>query len=71
MNLLVIGIGHKKDLIIGIGSNFSYRASLFLMKYRVSLIHRECDDLQIGPWFYHNICSKTIVKAKSTIVLLQ
>ncbi len=30
MNLLVIGIGHEKDLIIGyrIGSNFSYRASL-------------------------------------------
>ncbi len=32
MNLLGmgIGIGHEKDLIIGIGSNFSYRASLVL-----------------------------------------
>ncbi len=37
MNLLVIGIGHEKDLVIGIGSNFSYHASLvFLIKWVIA-----------------------------------
>ncbi len=45
---------------------------MFLMKYRVSLIHQEWDDLQMRRLFVlfqnvTNICSKTIVKAKSTI----
>ncbi len=39
MNLLVIGIGHEKDLIIGIGSNFSYRASLIKTKLMGAQIH--------------------------------
>ncbi len=55
MNLLVIGIGHEKDLIIGIGSNFSYRASLIYVYVYMCIYMYMC----ICSWHINVSCGVT------------